>query len=149
MADQALHIQWCGDALLAKPYKHMTLNSHGSPNVTYTKVCRHGSPNHTNQNCFNDFIVLFVFYFCNVFYRLVRHGLSNHCICKCLWAMCPHIILYVMCGEPWAFKPLYLWCLVNPVFPNPCMRIVWWAMGPQTIVFEWSGKPCVQKQGYR
>ena len=40
MAHQALHIQWCGGgALLTKPCKYISLNIHGSPNVTYPEVC--------------------------------------------------------------------------------------------------------------
>ena len=35
MAHQALHIPWCGGELVTKPYKYMSLNIHGSPNVTY------------------------------------------------------------------------------------------------------------------
>ena len=41
MAYQALHIQWCGDALLIKPYKHNGLKDHGSSRITYTMVWEH------------------------------------------------------------------------------------------------------------
>ena len=36
MCHQALHIQWCGDALLPKQDKYNCSMAHGSPNTTYT-----------------------------------------------------------------------------------------------------------------
>ena len=52
MARQALHIQLCGGALVTKPYKYISLNIHGSTNVTYPKVYETWLSNPYKYNCF-------------------------------------------------------------------------------------------------
>ena len=55
MAHQALHIPWCGGELVTKPYKYISLNIHGSPNVTYPKFCDTWIIKPYKYNCFQVF----------------------------------------------------------------------------------------------